>query len=171
MHLSQVNESLNHQITGGSEYQWDCYGFNVRYLDYESEYAHASVLFDTLTQEVYEANVTSKDESIKPYRWLNPKTKQKYLDEAERRGIDPYNAWDDINWVDLETEDDFLSKAECIFDGEEFDERVTMPLELDKDEIFRLMELAHQRDITLNQLVEDILWDVINTHKKVETFD
>ena len=167
MHLSKVNEALSHRITGGSEYQWYCYGPDVRYLDYESDFAHANVLFDIVTQEVYEATVTSKDESLKPYRWLNPDTKQEYLNECKERNIDPVTAWDNTKWVDLETMEDFLSKASSIFDGEDFDERVQVPLDLDRDELFRLMQMAHERDITLNKLVEEILQKVIDSHKGV----
>ena len=165
MHLSKVNEALAHRITGGSDYQWSCYGPDVRFLDYESDHAHASVLFDTLTQEIYEATVSSKDDSVRPYRWLNPETKQDYLAEAKEKGIDPNNAWDDVNWCDLETVEDFLEKAEAIFNGESFDTRVQVPIELDDSELFQLMKMAHERDITFNKLVEEILWGVINTEK------
>lgn len=165
MHLSKVNEALNHRIIGGSEYQWKCYGPDVRFLDYESDHAHASVLFDTLTQEVYEANVSSKDDSVRPYRWLNPETKQDYITEAKEKGINPNNAWDDVNWCDLETVEDFLEKAEAIFNGETFDTRVEVPIELEDGELFQLMKMAHERDITFNKLVEEILWNVINTER------
>jgi hypothetical protein len=167
MHLSKVNEALDHRITGGSEYQWDCYGFDVRFLDYESDYAHASVVFDTITQTVYEATVSSKDESVRPYRWLNPETKDLYLHECKKRENDPNVAWDDVKWVDLETVEDFLNKASAMFNDEVFDERVQVPLDLERDELFRLMQMAHERDITLNQLVEEILQKVIDNHRDV----
>lgn len=171
MHLSKVNEALSHRITGGSDYHWECYGPDVRFLDFESDHAHANVLFDTHTQEVYEATVTSKDESIRPYRWLNPKTKQDYIDECNEKGIDFKNAWDAFDWCDLETEEDFLEKAEAIFNGESFDNRVQVPIELDDSELLQLMKLAHERDITFNQLVEEALWaaiDEFNAKNKVE---
>lgn len=171
MHLSKVNEALEHRITGGSEYQWNCYGFDARFLDYESDYAHATVVFDTTTQTVYEATVNSKDESVRPYRWLNPDTKQEYLNECKQKNIDPNVVWDDTKWVDLEIMEDFLDKASAIFNGESFDERVQVPIDLDRDELFRLMQIAHERDMTLNELVEDILWDVINREKKVGVFE
>jgi hypothetical protein len=171
MHLSKVNEALSHRITGGSDYQWGCYGPNVRFLDFESEYAHASVVFDTATQEVYEATIDSKNESTKPYRWISPEFKYAYLDEAKERGVDPQHAWDNVKWIDLEVHEDFLTKAEAIFNGEDFDTRVQVPLELEREELYRLMTMAHERDITLNELVEDILWNVIKSEKKNSTYD
>ena len=33
-------KAVDYKITGGSEYQWDCFGDNARYLDCcDSEYA------------------------------------------------------------------------------------------------------------------------------------
>lgn len=42
--------------------------------------------------------------------------------------------------------------------------RTTVEVELDDHEWYQLMKLAHERDITLNQLVEQILRDFIQEH-------
>jgi hypothetical protein len=81
--------------------------------------------------------------------------------EAQRRGVNYKSAWDDVNWVDLDTDEDFLEKAQAIFQGEDYDTRVQVPLELDDATLFQLMKLAHESDVTLNQKVEEILRDVI----------
>ena len=52
MKLNEVNEALDHKITSGSEYHWNCYP-DGRYLDYESDFAHVSVLYSTTDQTVY----------------------------------------------------------------------------------------------------------------------
>jgi hypothetical protein len=163
MNLSKVNEALNHKIAGGSDYCWSCWP-NARWLDYESEYAYASVVFNTETQEVYTAEVNDKDQKHKPYRWLNPEYKQSMIDEAKERNVNPAQAWDNVNWYDLETEQDWLSKAGAIMRGEDFDARVQVPLNLEKEELFKLMEMAHERDITLNKMVEIILEEMIERH-------
>ena len=46
--------------------------------------------------------------------------------------------------------------------GRDYDSRVQVPLELSEDELFRLMTMAHERDITLNQLVTDVIQRVID---------
>jgi len=170
MHLKDINENFEHRITGGSEYQWNCYGENARYLDYESEHATGSCIFDIATQEVYEASVEIKESAHRPYRWLNPNTKNVMHEEAAYRKVDADKAWDDVNWIDLETEDDFLEKARAIFKGEPFDTRVSVPLDLNDEELFAMMKLAHQRDITLNQLMVEVLQAAIdgNTHEHNE---
>lgn len=160
MHLSKVNEALDHKICGGSEHQWDCWS-DARFLDFESDNAYASVVFNTKTQEVYLAEVNDKPDNHKPYRWMNPLYKQAYVDEAKQRNVDPDQAWDNKKWYDLETQEDWLGKARAIMRGEEFDERVQVPIDLEKDELFALMKMAHDRDITLNEMVEEILWEVI----------
>lgn len=165
MKLSQINEAFDHRIVGGSEYQWDCYP-DARFLDFESDYAHASVLFDTVAQTVYEVTINDKENNHKPYRWINPEYKDAYLSEAKTKGVDPYQAWDKVKWVDLEVENDFLEKATAIFFGDEFDDRVQVPINMDKEELYRLMELAHERDITLNELVQDILLEMFEKEER-----
>ena len=148
---------------------WRCWP-NARYLDYETEYAHISVVYSTKNQEIYQAEITVKADSwypreIKPYRWLNPEFKDNYLNECEERGVDPMQAWDDTKWCDLETEEDWLEKAEAISIGTGFDERIQVPLTLSKDEMHKLMVMAHERDVTLNKMVEIILEEMIQRHQ------
>ena len=40
-----------------------------------------------------------------------------------------------------------------------------MPLTLSDDEMFKLMTMAHERDVTLNKMVEIILQEMIDRHK------
>lgn len=165
MQLSEVIEILDSKISGGSEYLWTCYGLNSRYLDFESDFAHASVIFDTKNQIVYSAEVTDKDGEY-AYRWLNPEYKKAYQTECKEKNIRPNEAWDTTDWVDLELADDFLEKATAIFHGEKFDTRVDMPLTLDDDTLLQLFKMAHDRDVTLNKMVEIILQEVIDRHKE-----
>jgi hypothetical protein len=171
MNLKEVNETLDHKITMGSEYQWHCYGPDARFLDYESDYAHASVIYSTKTQEIFQAEISTKTEvwdDKKPYRWLNPAHKDTYLAEAKERGIDPNNAWDTTEWIDLELPEDFLEKAKAIFNGDEYDTRIQVPIDLEDDLLLQLAMEAHKRDITLNNMIEIILQGVIDNHSLKE---
>lgn len=160
MHLSKVNEALDHKITGGSEYCWTCWP-NARWLDYESDHAHASVVFNSETQQIYSAEVNDKEGKYRPYRWLNPFYKEDLYKEAKERNVDANQAWDDIIWYDLETSGDWLDKARAIMRGEKFDNRVEVPLDLDDETLFKLFVMAHERDVTLNKMVEIVLEEVI----------
>ena len=70
-------------------------------------------------------------------------------------------AWDGVNYVDLESDDDFIQKALAIKAGEDYDTRVSVPVEMEDDLLFELMKNAHERDITLNQMMELILREAI----------
>jgi len=165
MQLSEINNTFQHQITGGSDYGWDCYGSNTWSIDYSSKYAHGYVIFDTVTQKVYEVNVSPVTDTHKPYRYIDPDYRMSHDTEAVDRNVDPNVAWDDTNWVDLETEEDFIDKASKMFKGEKFDTRIVVPLDLDNETIIQLSMEAHKRDITLNQMVEELLRNMIAQHE------
>jgi len=42
----------------------------------------------------------------------------------------------------------------------------TVELELTDQELFRLMRLAHEQDITLNQLLNNVLQSVVDMHEE-----
>jgi hypothetical protein len=88
--------------------------------------------------------------------------------EAKRRDVDRDQAWDDVNYVDLEADDDFIQKCLAIREGEDYDTRVSVPLTLGDDELFQLMKMAHERDLTLNQMVEQALQEVIDSRELEE---
>ena len=165
MQLSEINNTFQHRITDGSDYLWDCYGSNTRSIDYTSKYACGYVVFDTETQTVYEVSVSPVAAAWaiepKPYRYIDPEHRMSYETEAKDRNVDPNVAWDDTNWVDLETEEDFIDKASKMFVGETFDTRIVVPLDLDNETIIQLSMEAHKRDITLNQMVEELLRELI----------
>jgi predicted DNA-binding ribbon-helix-helix protein len=49
------------------------------------------------------------------------------------------------------------------------DNRVDVPIELTDEDWYNLMKIAHERDITLNQLVEQILTLEINRLEKEQS--
>jgi hypothetical protein len=166
--LTLINPALQHRISDGTEYMWSCYGSSARYLNYESEYGHASVIFDTKDQTIYEAEVEMSNSEMRPYRWLNPAYAGKMHAEAVFRGVDDRFAWDDVKWIDLDVADDWLNKATAIFNGEPFDSRVQIEIELSDQEFIMLSKLAHEADITLNEMVERALFKAIDLLKGTE---
>jgi hypothetical protein len=49
--------------------------------------------------------------------------------------------------------------------GEDYDTRVSVPLTVPDDVLFELMKRAHEQDVTLNQLVEEVLWTAIRAEE------
>ena len=54
-----------------------------------------------------------------------------------------------------------ITDTDTPLDGSE-----TVEVRLDREELYLLMLAAHERDITLNQLVEEILKQYIKEHKE-----
>jgi collagenase-like PrtC family protease len=57
----------------------------------------------------------------------------------------------------LESDEDWLEKARAIFAGEEYDTRVSIPVDFSDDELLKYMTMAHERDMTFNQFIEEAL--------------
>lgn len=162
--LKEWMEVADYRISEGSDYQWQSYGPNAYIMtswNGEHDGYSFSIYFDTKTQVVYEVQAHDyKNE--RAYRIINLDFKEDNRLEALNRKIDNDEAWDDVSYIDLEEDDDFISKCLAIKAGEDYDTRVSVPLDLEDDILFDLMKLAHSQDITLNELVESILEDAIS---------
>ena len=162
--LKEWMEIVDYRITEGSDYCWHCYGNDVHMLDSwngEQDGHSFTVIFDTKTQVVYEVQAHDYVHQ-RAYRMINPDFQKKNKKEAKRRDIDKNNAWDDVDYVDLEVDDDFIQKCLSIKAGEDYDTRVSIPLEFSDEELLTYMKLAHDLDITLNQLVEQALREALD---------
>jgi len=162
-------EMVNYRITEGSEYGWQCYGPDAYMLDsWNGEHdGHSfTIIFDTKTQEVYEVQAHDYVHN-RAYRIINENFRKKMKKEAKHRGVNRKEAWDEVDYVDLEVDDDFIQKCIAIAAGEDYDTRVSVPLTLADDQMFELMKLAHERDVTLNQMVEIVLRNAIAQHELV----
>ena len=159
-------ELVEYCVTEGSDYCWNCYGPNTHSLDsWNGEYdGHSvSIVFDTKTQVVYETTVCDYLNQ-RAYRMINSEFKQAYDVEAKSRSIGQESAWDGVNFVDLDVDDDFMQKCLAIRAGEPYDTRVSMPLVLEDNQLFDLMKLAHEHDVSLNTFVESRLREFIAVH-------
>ena len=164
-------ETVDYRITEGSEYQWQCFGHNAYTLDSwngEQDGHTVSIIFDTRDQTVYQVMAYDYSNS-RAYRMTNPDYKSDFDSECEDRDILDM-AWEDdegnpVKYVDLDVEEDFLQKAQAIVAGDDYDTRVQIAVDLPDDVLFQMMKLAHDRDITFNQLVEIALQEAIDQHR------
>lgn len=165
--LKKFMEIVDYRITEGYEYQWTCYGPDAFALDswnHQQDGYSAGVMFDTKTHTVYEVSICDYKRG-RAYRMINPDFRAAHREEAKSKNVLENQAWDDVDYVDLEVEEDFVSKASAIISDTDYDNKVSVPLDLDDDELFMMMKLAHEQDITLNQLVEKILIEAIKQHE------
>jgi len=166
--LKEFMEVNDYKVTEGNDYLWDSFGRNAYMLSYwngSHDGFNMSILFDTETQVVYKVEVCDyKNE--RAYRLINPEYKQGYMDEAKRKNVKHDEAWDNVNYVDLETSEDWIVKAVAIKEGKVYDTRVQLPIELSDEEFATIARMAHDRDITFNQMVEQILMQFIESQKE-----
>jgi hypothetical protein len=88
---------------------------------------------------------------------INPKNQEKHRKEALARDVNLNEAWDGVDYVDLDVVDDFIQKALAIRAGEDYDTRVQVEVDFSDEELLQYMKLAHERDMTFNELVEEAL--------------
>ena len=165
--LKEWMEVVEYRVTEGSTFQWQCYGTNAYALDsWDGDYSGASftIIFDTKTQVVYE--VQSHDyKNQRAYRLVNPEFKFERDVESANRNVSLDEAWENVDYVDLEADDDWIQKALAIVAGEDYDTRVSIPIDLPEEELMVLFKMAHDRDMTFNDFIEQVLRDQLERLK------
>ena len=163
--LKEWMDLVKYKITDGSSYGWNCYGANVHSIDswnglyYDGGFSFG-IIIDTVTDAVYEVTACDYVRN-RAYRIINPDFKLAHDAEAKSRSVSTNQAWDDVEFVDLELDEDFLTKAQAIQSGEDYDTKVSVTVDFTDEELLKYMKLAHERDITFNQFIELALKNVI----------
>jgi len=158
--LKQFLEAGQYRVNNGTEYGWKCYGDNAYIIDLQAGISYnsngASIVFDQLTQEVFE--VAAHDyTNNRAYRLINTNFAEAHKTESGRRSASCNEAWDEVNYIDLETEEDFVEKMTAIMSNQEYNTKISIPIDLEDEVLHNLMLLAHKADLTLNEYVEQIL--------------
>ena len=167
--MKEWMELVDYKITEGGDYGWGCYGPNSYTLDSWNG-VHGvggysfSIVFSTKSQKVYEVSVCDYTND-RAYRMIAENKQEKHRKEAEHKSVLANQAWDDVDYVDLDVDDDFFQKALAIKDGESYDTRVLVPVDFSDEELLQYMKIAHERDITFNELVEDALRHAIGEYE------
>jgi hypothetical protein len=154
--LKEWMEIVDHRITEGSDYNlYSPCAYALSSWNGEHDGYSMEIIFDTRTQVVYCVEACDYKNN-RAYRLINPDYKD--VDENNQ-------AWDDTKWVDLDVDDDFIQKCLAIKAGEDYDTRVQIEVDFDDAELLQYMKIAHDRDITFNQLVEIALQEAIDQHR------
>jgi hypothetical protein len=167
--IKEWMELVDYKITEGDTYGWQCYGPNAYQLSSwngvhgKGGYSF-NIVFSTKTQKVYEVAVCDYTND-RAYRMINPKNQKKHEKEAMGRGVNLDEAWEDVEYVDLEILDDFIQKCLAIRAGEDYDTRVQVEVDFSDEELLQYMKMAHERDMTFNQLIEEALRHAISEYE------
>jgi hypothetical protein len=109
MKLIDVLQAAKGRVSGGSEFQWKCWD-DAQFMDLSDIDGEeiAGCVFNRKTHDVYSVEAHVYDDKIS-YRWVDPDWKQALKDEANARGIDNKNAYDDVPFIKVKHEDEILS--------------------------------------------------------------
>ena len=168
--MKEWMELVDYKITEGSDYGWSCYGPNSYTLDSwngvhgKGGYSF-SIVFSTKSQKIYEVSVCDYTND-RAYRMINPKFQEKHRKEAKSKSQLANQAWDDVDYVDLEVADDFFQKALAIKAGEDYSTDITVPLELPDELILQAALAAHKQNITLNEYINLALANLVDSYNR-----
>ena len=159
--MKEWMELVDYKVTEGSDYCWDCYGPNSYTLDsWNGVHGEGgfvfSIVFSTKTQKVYEVTVCDYTHD-RAYRMINPNNVENHREEAESKSVLVNQAWEDIDYTDLEVVTDFIQKGLSIKAGEDYDTGVLVPIDLPEDLLLKAALEAHKQNITLNAYINSIL--------------
>jgi hypothetical protein len=157
--LRDFMEIVDYRITEGSDFLWQCFGSKAYRLDsWESDRdSHTvSVVFDPNTQTVYQMEAHDYP-GEKSFRWTHPDYREAHTAEARERDVNVQQAWDHVNFVDIESAEHLLRISRAIVQGQPYDQQVSVPIDLTDEEWYQLMRQAHEHDVTLNQWVQQLL--------------
>jgi hypothetical protein len=126
-----------------------------------------SIVFSTKTQKVYEVTVCDYTND-RAYRMIAEDKQKKHAKEAKELSVNLNQAWDDVDYVDLEVDDDFIQKCLAIRAGEDYDTSVSVPIDLPDDLLMFAFKSAHERNMTFNDFMNQMLRDFIDKVEKGE---
>jgi hypothetical protein len=162
--MKEWMELVNFRITEGSDYCWQCYGNNAYHLDSwngEQDGHSFTIIFDTKDQTVYEVQAHDYVHQ-RAYRMVNEDFAKKMKKESKHRGINKNEAWDDVDYVDLEVDDDFIQKCLAIAAGEDYSTDVSIPIDLPDELLMFAFKQAHEKNMTFNDFINQALRDFID---------
>ena len=168
--IKEWMELVDYKITEGDTYGWNCFGPNAYQLSSWNGLHNKggwsfNIVFSTKSQKVYEVSVCDYTNN-RAYRMINPKFVEKHRKESIARGVNLNEAWDDIEYIDLEVDDDFIQKCLAIRAGEDYSTDVLLPLDLPEDLLMFAFKQAHAENMTFNDWMNKMLREFIDKVEK-----
>jgi hypothetical protein len=156
--LKEWMELVDYRITEGGNYNlFSDHAYALTSWNGEHDGYSLEIIFDQKTQVVYCVEVCDYKHQ-RAYRLFHPDYKM--VDQT-------IEAWDDVSWCDLESDDDFIQKSLAIVAGKDYDTRVSIPIDLPENELMVLFKMAHEADMTFNHYVEKVLREQLADEKFV----
>jgi Arc/MetJ family transcription regulator len=168
--MKEWMELVDYKITEGGDYGWSCYGPNAYTLDsWNGVHGNGgysfSIVFSTKTQKVYEVTVCDYTNN-RAYRMINPDKVEKHRKEAIERSVNLNEAWDDVEYTDLEVDDDLIQKCLAIRAGQDYSTDISVPIDLPDHVLLEAAMNAHRQNITLNAYINNALRELLEEYKR-----
>ena len=153
--FKQWMELVDYRVTEGSDWHCNIPGlYSLTSWNGDHNGYSSNIVFDPANnQRVYLVEICDYKNN-RAYRMKNDTL------ESDKQ------AWDDVDYVDLDVDEDFIEKAQAIIAGETYDTRVKISVEFSDEELLKYMKMAHDLDITFNQLVEQAIREAIKQHQE-----
>lgn len=136
---------------------------NLILIDISNQYGSATLIYDNLKITAHEIRVRSVDQQHY-YKWINSEhttsVDVKFFAQADESAsaCSPTECLEDI-----------LAKVKGILCNTKYDTRVVIKLEIEDGIAYKLMQQAHQQDITLNEYFNRILMDAVDAVMRQQT--
>ena len=158
--LNEIIRATNYSNIKPDKYCWDSFGkfANLTYIEVENASEEIlSFIYDYRTQEVFLIHLSTDDTTH--YQWVSKNHFEKYNEECIKRGYDVNKVYDDsdIVYINVDDETQILQQISSIFENITANNLSNLDFVLDDDLILPLAKMAHERDITLNQLITEII--------------
>ena len=159
--MKEWMELADYRITEGGDFGWQCYGPNAYQLSswnglHDKGGWSFNIVFSTKTQKVYEVTVCDYTRN-RAYRMIAENKREKHIKESKARDVNLNEAWDDVEYVDLEVVDDFIQKCLAIKAGEDYSTDISIPLDLPDDLLMFAFKTAHAENMTFNDWMNKML--------------
>jgi hypothetical protein len=170
--MKEWMELVDYRITEGGEYGWSCFGPNAYTLDsWNGVHGRGgysfSIVFSTKTQKVYEVSMCDYTND-RAYRMIVENKQDKHRKESQSRAVNLNQAWDDVDYVDLDLDDDFFQKVLAIKAGEDYSTDVSIAIDLPDEVLMFAFKQAHEKNMTFNEYVNRALREFIDEVDKGE---
>jgi len=164
--MKEWMELVDYKITEGDTFGWQCYGPNAYQLSswnglHDKGGWSFNIIFSTKTHKVYEVSVCDYTRN-RAYRMIVENKREKHRAESEYREVNLNEAWDGVDYVDLEVDDDFIQKCLAIKAGEDYSTDVSIPLDLPDDLLMFAFKAAHAENVTFNDWMNKMLKSFID---------
>ena len=108
-------KSINYRITDSTPFLWKCYGNTAHIFSFDCEDFSASIVIDMKDQTVYEMEIFTNTSDL---RWINPDYKKAYKKEAKKRKVKWNQAWDDVEFQEVDDPKVILKEIKKYVDKE-----------------------------------------------------